>query len=81
MLTTERILEAITEAIRCQRRFGPNYPTIFDLSSVVWDVDRNRIELDLIDEGKIRHFDLVLHESVVTEENLIKARENLTGGD
>lgn len=61
-LTVEQLLESITEAIRKQRRWGPKFPTPYDLSLIKWDTENRRIELDLFDGGKIRKFDLLLDE-------------------
>lgn len=65
MLSNEKLLESLVEAIRYKRRWGPNFPTPFDLSSIRWDTEHRRIELDLLDNGRIRKFDLLLDE--VTE--------------
>lgn len=69
MLKTEQILESIVESIRSKRRWGPTFPTIFDLSCIVWNTEHSRIELDLLDNGKIRKFFLVLEELEHVEEN------------
>lgn len=62
VLTIEQLLESIVEAIRKQRRWGPRYPTPYDLSKIVWNTEHRRIEMDLYDNGKIRKFDLLLDE-------------------
>lgn len=75
-LTIETLLESITESIRNTRRWGqrsrpnedakvtrlPIFPTPFDLSQIRWDNETRRIELDLLDNGVVRKFDLLLDE-------------------
>lgn len=61
MLTIEQLLESVTEAIRQRRRQGP-FPNCFELSGIVWNVEFNRIEMDLLENGAIRKFDLYLDE-------------------
>lgn len=68
MLSTEQLLEAITESIRQQRRYGvrktdqPRFPTLFDLSHIVYDVDAQTIEMCLMDDKQPRKFRLKLEE-------------------
>lgn len=68
-ITIEQLLESITEAIRKQRRYGvrvgangPKFPTPYDLSRIIWNTEHQRIELDLLDNGVIRKFDLRIDE-------------------
>ena len=58
-IKTEALLEAIAEAIRTRRRWGP-YPCIFELGSITWDTENRRIELDILDNGEIVKYDLLL---------------------
>lgn len=68
MLSTDQLLEAITESIRKYRRYGktkknePKFPTILDLSFIKWDTEAKTIELNIVDETTIRRFELVLRE-------------------
>lgn len=62
MLKLEQILEGIVEALKAKRRYGPNFPTVWDLSHLTWDTDNNKIELDLLDNGIMRKFDLYVEE-------------------
>jgi hypothetical protein len=57
----ELLLESLTECIRSKRRWGPRFPTPFDLSLINYNTEHRRIELDLLDEnGKIVKYDLLL---------------------
>jgi hypothetical protein len=61
-LTIETLLEEIVEAVKSKRRWGPRFPTLFDLSRVVWNTEESRIEMDLMHNGQVRKFDLYLYE-------------------
>jgi len=69
-IKNEQLLEAISEAIRTRRRWGP-FPTPFELSKIVWDTENRRIELDIQDNGTIRKFDLLLDEVTIHGETSI----------
>jgi hypothetical protein len=60
MTKIEQLLETITECIREKRRWGPRFPTPFDLSKISWNVEGRRIELDLWEDGRIVKYDLLL---------------------
>lgn len=68
MLTANQILESCVEAIKETRRYGPNFPTPFDLSKIVWDTSEQTIVMELLDDGKIRKFKLLLSETVTVDE-------------
>lgn len=60
----EHVLEAVTEAIRLKRRYGPNFPHVLELSQINYNVEHSRIEMDLFEDGKIIKYDLLLLEVV-----------------
>lgn len=60
MNENEKLLESLVEAIRHKRRNGPGFPTPFDLSKIVWDSKNSRIEMDLIENGEVVMYDLLL---------------------
>jgi hypothetical protein len=70
VLKDEQLLETILEAIRKRRRRGP-FPTPFDLSHLLYNVENKRIEMNLQDEGKTRSFQLQLIEVVALEVDIV----------
>lgn len=69
MSPTEKLLEALCEAIRLRRRYGVAtqsvYPTPFSYSTLRYQMPENendppRIEMDLVIEGEVMRFDLLL---------------------
>lgn len=65
IMKIEQVLEAVTEAIRLKRRYGPTFPNILELSQINYNVEHSRIEMDLFVDGQVRKYDLLLDE--VTE--------------
>ena len=59
-LTNEQLLEALTECIRSYRRSSVRFPNPFDLSKIVWNTEQRRIEMDLLMDGDIVKYDLLL---------------------
>lgn len=61
----EQLLEEIVECIKNVRRWGthraPKFPTIWDLSKIRWDNESQRIELDLLVDGKVEKYDMWLY--------------------
>lgn len=56
----EQVLEAVTEAIRLKRRYGPNFPHVLELSQINYNVEHSRIEMDLFEDGRVIKYDLLL---------------------
>lgn len=58
MMTKEEILETITEALRQARR---SYIKPLELGSATM-IDDDTINLDIVDDGEVRHLRLVLED-------------------
>lgn len=47
MITIDKVVESVVESMRHHRRWGPRFPTLYDLSKIT--IAENCIELDLVD--------------------------------
>lgn len=47
MITLDKLVASVVESMRHHRRWGPHFPTVYDLSKITYN--ENCIELDLVD--------------------------------